>query len=135
MVHLPTIYVKTPGINWVMTKKFEPPANLPIITGDDEATPIGSTNFRGTKRDFGSMPNDRRRHVYVIGKTGMGKSTLLENMIYDDIIKGRGVAVIDPHGDLAETILASIPKNRTNDVILLIREIINSRSLLICSNK
>lgn len=101
-----------------MTKKFEPPANLPIITENDEATPIGSTNFRGTKRDFGSMPNDRRRHVYVIGKTGMGKSTLLENMIYDDIIKGRGVAVIDPHGDLAETILASIPKNRTNDVIL-----------------
>lgn len=67
---------------------------------------------------FGILPNDRRRHVYVIGKTGMGKSTLLENMIYDDIMKGRGVGVIDPHGDLAETILASIPKSRTNDVIL-----------------
>lgn len=89
LVHLPTIYVKTPGINWVMTKKFEPPANLPIITEHNDATPIGSTNFRGTSRDFGSLPNDRRRHVYIIGKTGMGKSTLLENMIYDDIMKGR----------------------------------------------
>ncbi len=67
---------------------------------------------------FGILPGDRGRHVYVIGKTGMGKSTLLENMIFDDISKGRGVGLVDPHGDLAETILASIPKNRTNDVIL-----------------
>lgn len=118
LVHLPTIYVKTPGINWVMTKKFEPPANLPLVHDHDDATPVGSTNFRGTSMPFGILPSDRRRHVYVIGKTGMGKSTLLENMIYDDILKGRGVGVIDPHGDLAETILASIPKNRTNDVIL-----------------
>lgn len=118
LVHLPTLYVKTPGINWVTTKKFEPPANLPLIHDHDDATPVGTTNFRGTSMPFGIMPGDRRRHVYVIGKTGMGKSTLLENMIYDDILKGRGVGVIDPHGDLAETILASIPKSRTNDVIL-----------------
>ena len=56
--------------------------------------------------------------MYIIGKTGMGKSTLLENMIYDDIMKGRGVGLVDPHGDLAETIIACIPKSRTNDVIL-----------------
>lgn len=118
LVHLPTLYVKTPGINWVTTKKFEPPANLPLIANHQEGTPIGTTNFRGTSMPFGILPGDRRRHVYVIGKTGMGKSTLLENMIYDDIMKGRGVGVIDPHGDLAETILASIPKSRTNDVIL-----------------
>lgn len=118
LVHLPTLYVKTPGINWVTTKKFEPPANLPLILDHDDATPVGTTNFRGSSMPFGILPGDRRRHVYVIGKTGMGKSTLLENMIYDDILKGRGVGIIDPHGDLAETILASIPKSRTNDVIL-----------------
>jgi hypothetical protein len=118
LVHLPTLYVKTPGINWVTTKKFEPPANLPLVESGDEVTPVGTTNFRGTSVPFGILPNDRRRHVYVIGKTGMGKSTLLENMIYDDILKGRGVGIVDPHGDLAETILSSIPKSRTNDVIL-----------------
>ena len=89
MVHLPTIYVKTPGINWVTTKKFEPPANIPLIENNEDATPVGTTNFRGTSMPFGILPSDRRRHVYVIGKTGMGKSTLLENMIYDDILKGR----------------------------------------------
>ncbi len=118
IVHMPTIYVKTPGINWVITKKFEPPHNIPTIDLHDDATPIGMTNFRGSEVPFGILPNDRRRHVYVIGKTGMGKSTLLENMIFDDIQKGRGVGLVDPHGDLAETILACIPKSRTNDVIV-----------------
>ncbi len=96
LVHLPTIYVKTPGIHWVMTKKFEPPANLPLLSPDmledptqTDITPLGITNFRGTDMPFGILPGDRRRHVYVIGKTGMGKSTLLENMIFDDISKGR----------------------------------------------
>ncbi len=119
LVHLPTIYVKSPGINWVVTKKFEPPANLPVPHGENsDVTPIGTTNFRGTDTPFGLLPDDRRRHVYVIGKTGMGKSTLLENMIFDDINKGRWVGLVDPHGDLAEAILACIPKHRTNDVIL-----------------
>ena len=118
LVHLPTLYVKTPGINWVTSKKFEPPANLPLVEDDDTLTPIGKTNFRGTPKSFGSPLLDRRRHIYIIGKTGMGKSTLLENMIYDDIVKWRGVGLIDPHGDLAETILSSIPKSRTNDVVL-----------------
>ncbi len=116
-VHMPTLYVKTPGINWVTTKKFEPPHNIPMVSADPEATPLWLTNFRGTDIDFWILPSDRRRHIYVIGKTGMGKSTLLENMIFDDIMKGRGVWLIDPHGDLAETILSSIPKQRTNDVI------------------
>lgn len=119
LVHLPTIYVKTPNINWMMSKKFEPPHNLPLVAAErDTITPIGLTNFRNQAREFGSRPDDRRRHFYVIGKTGMGKSTLLENMIFDDIAKGRGVGVIDPHGDLADKILDFIPKERTNDVIL-----------------
>ncbi|MDD3302387.1 MAG: DUF87 domain-containing protein [Candidatus Gracilibacteria bacterium] len=121
LVHLPTTYVKTPSINWVSARNFEPPANLSIVdldSVDSDLTPIGKTNFRGTNIDFGIGANDRRRHMYIIGKTGMGKSTLLENMIIDDIKKGRGVAVIDPHGDLAENIIGLIPKNRTNSVIV-----------------
>jgi len=126
LVHLPTNYVKTPFINWVSSRAFEPPSNLPIIDpdlGDDitpetNLTPIGKTNFRGTEMSFGMAPDDRRRHMYIIGKTGMGKSVLLENMIMDDINKGRGVAVIDPHGDLAEGIIGLIPKNRTNQTII-----------------
>jgi hypothetical protein len=116
MVHLPTIYVKTPGINWIMTRKFEPPHNLPTVTND--MTPIGVANFRGGEQSFGIKPVDRARHIYIIGKTGMGKSTLLENMLYSDILSGRGIGLIDPHGDLADTILANIPKSRTNDIVL-----------------
>lgn len=126
LVHFPTNYVKTPQINWVAARAFEPPSNLPIIDPDltDDIdpetylTPLGKTNFRWTNMSFGMWPNDRRRHVYIIGKTGMGKSTLLENMIIDDIRKWRWVAVIDPHGDLAETVIWFIPKSRTNQTII-----------------
>jgi Helicase HerA, central domain len=116
IIHLPTIYVKTPGVNWVTTRKFEPPHNLPVVK--EPNTPIGVSNFRGSTQGFGIQPIDRARHVYIIGKTGMGKSTLLENMLYSDIMSGRGVGLIDPHGDLADTILANIPKSRTNDIVL-----------------
>lgn len=80
-------------------------------------TLFGETNFRNQKRRFGIMLDDRRRHMYVIGKTGMGKTTLLENMIVSDIQAGHGLAVVDPHGDLVEKILDFIPPSRTNDVI------------------
>lgn len=125
-VHLPTTYVKTPQINWVSARAFEPPSNLPIVDpdlGDDivpetNLTALWKTNFRGTNISFWIWPNDRRRHIYVIWKTWMGKSTLLENMIIDDIKKWRGVAVIDPHGDLAEAVIGHIPKSRTNQTII-----------------
>lgn len=78
---------------------------------------VGQTNFRGQRRAFGLYADDRRRHVYVIGKTGVGKTTLLENMIIQDIKKGRGIALVDPHGDVAEKILDLIPPERTNDVV------------------
>jgi len=126
LVHLPTNYVKTPWVNWVCSRAFEPPSNLPIIdpdltddiTPETELTPIWKTNFRWTNMSFGMWPNDRRRHTYIIWKTGMGKSVLLENMIIDDIKKGRWVAVIDPHGDLAEAVIGHIPKHRTNQTII-----------------
>ncbi len=117
MFHLPTQSVSTARIQWVNAPKLEPPANLP---GSDEkdVTLVGKTNFRLQKDEYGLRPDDRRRHVYVIGKTGMGKSTLMENMIYSDIMAGKGVAIIDPHGDLAEAVMQLVPKHRTNDVIL-----------------
>ncbi|MBD3360769.1 DUF87 domain-containing protein [Candidatus Peregrinibacteria bacterium] len=82
-------------------------------------TVLGQTNFRGAQQLFGIRPLDRRRHIYIIGKTGMGKSTLLENMVYSDIVAGRGVGVIDPHGDLADAVLKFVPSNRINDVVLV----------------
>ncbi len=78
---------------------------------------FGQTNFRNQMRKFGIKTDDRRRHMYLIGKTGMGKSTVLENMIVEDIRAGRGVAVVDPHGDLAEKIIKYIPSDRIDDVV------------------
>lgn len=82
-----------------------------------EITFCGETNFRNQRRKFGIKTDDRRRHMYLIGKTGMGKSTVLEGLIIQDIYNGKGLAVVDPHGDLAEKIVKMIPKNRINDVI------------------
>lgn len=78
---------------------------------------FAKTNFRNENRIFGIKTDDRRRHTYLIGKTGMGKSTMMENMIIQDIRNGKGVGVIDPHGELVETILEYIPANRLNDVV------------------
>ncbi|MFA7686211.1 MAG: DUF87 domain-containing protein [Candidatus Gracilibacteria bacterium] len=119
LYHMPNLTVKTPTIYWVTSKKLEPPPTLPMEGTDPDITLIGKTNYRGLHQTFGIKPLDRRRHIYVIGKTGMGKSTLLENMIYSDIVEGKGVGVIDPHGDLAENVLKFVPKNRVNDVVLI----------------
>jgi len=84
---------------------------------DKSITIFAETTFRNEMKKFGIKEDDRRRHMYLIGKTGMGKSTVLENMIIEDIWAGRGVAVVDPHGDLAEKIIGYIPTNRINEVI------------------
>ncbi len=78
---------------------------------------FGETTFRNQSRKFGIKVDDRRRHMYLIGKTGMGKSTMIENMVIEDIKAGRGVGLVDPHGDLAEKIIEHIPSDRVNDVI------------------
>ncbi len=117
--HLPNMSVSTPNIYWVKSRKLEPPVDLPIVGKErEELTTLGRTNFRGIKKTFGIKTLDRRRHMYIIGKTGMGKTTLLENMIFSDIQAGKGVGVIDPHGDLADAVLNYVPPERTNDVIL-----------------
>ncbi len=83
----------------------------------DDILPFAVTNFRNKRHIFGIKRDDRRRHVYVIGKTGTGKSTLLMNMMVSDIISGNGLALVDPHGELAETVLKYVPKERVKDVI------------------
>lgn len=82
-----------------------------------DIAPIGATNFRNQKKVFGIKKDDRRRHIYIIGKTGMGKTTLLENMAVWDIQNGNGLAVIDPHGEFADKLLDYIPSERINDTI------------------
>ncbi|MFH1286753.1 MAG: type IV secretion system DNA-binding domain-containing protein, partial [Candidatus Magasanikbacteria bacterium] len=78
---------------------------------------FGQTNYRNQMRRFGIKTDDRRRHMYVVGKTGMGKTTMMENMVLQDIYKGHGIGVVDPHGDFAEKIINYIPSNRVNDVV------------------
>ncbi len=84
---------------------------------DEEITYIGNRNIWGGEKPFGISRIDRRQHLYIIGKTGTGKTTLLENLISQDIERGHGVALIDPHGDLAEKILDLIPSWRTDHVL------------------
>ncbi len=119
LYHLPTVNVETPNIVWAGSKKGEPPSNLPI-EGEiepEEITLFAKTDFRHFEHSFGLKKKDRRLHMYAIGKTGTGKSTMLENMIIDDIRKGRGLAVVDPHGDLVSHALDFVPANRINDVV------------------
>jgi len=84
---------------------------------ENGVTPIGITNFRNTNQRFGIKDRDRLQHIYVIGKSGTGKSTLLENMAISDIERGNGLCIIDPHGDIAEDILKYIPERRKQDLI------------------
>ena len=82
-----------------------------------EITFFAETTFRGEKKKFGIKLDDRRRHMYLIGKTGMGKTAMMENMAIQDIKEGRGIGFIDPHGEAAERLLDFIPSERINDVV------------------
>jgi hypothetical protein len=93
---------------------------MPILYDHDhenEVTLFAETNYRNQNRRFGIKTDDRRRHMYLLGKTGMGKTNLLENMVLSDIYAGHGVAYVDPHGDTAEKLLNYIPPKRINDVV------------------
>jgi len=112
--HLPNLSVETPTISWTRAKKGEPPLNLPT----ERANIIGETVFRDTNVKFGIKREDRRKHMYIIGKTGTGKSTLIKNMIIQDMRAGEGVAVLDPHGQLIDELLEFVPENRLDDVVI-----------------
>ncbi len=113
LFHLPASSTEIPKIKWLKNKEAAPPANLP-----KSGTLIGESVFRGEKKKVYITDDDRRRHVYIIGQTGTGKSTLLTNMVVEDIRNGKGVAVLEPHGDLIEKISGLIPKEREEEVII-----------------
>jgi len=110
--HFPNKSIETPHIFWLNAKRAPAPAQIPT-----SGLFLGQSRYRGVERPVYLGNDDRRRHTYVIGKTGTGKSQLLEEMIMQDIEAGKGVAVIDPHGDLMDGILSRIPPERAEDVI------------------
>ena len=112
--HFPSVHVGTPNISWIYSRKSEPPTALPT----KNCVYLGETIHRSKKVRFGlANTDDRLRHMYLIGKSGTGKSTLFESMVSQDIANGAGVGVLDPHGELIERVLEYIPENRIDDVI------------------
>ncbi len=111
--HLPTSATEVPRITWVKAREAPAPADLP-----KSGVLIGENIFRGDAKPVRIDDDDRRRHVYIVGQTGTGKSNLLINMAANDIEAGKGVAIIDPHGDLIDYLIGLIPVDRRNDVIL-----------------
>src|SRR3990167_77744 len=108
-----------------IAKYGPPPPELPIYQHVDpkEVSFIGRTNYEAPleskKYVFGIKRKDRRRHVYIVGKSGVGKSKLLELLVRQDIMYGHGLCFIDPHGDVIEAILDYIPEERIEDVVLI----------------
>ncbi|NTU98459.1 type IV secretion system DNA-binding domain-containing protein [Candidatus Falkowbacteria bacterium] len=113
LFHLPLHWTETPNILWLTAKHAPAPAELP-----DSGIILGRNIYRGVVKDIRIKREDRRRHTYIVGKSGVGKSVLLASMAIQDILNGEGVGVIDPHGDLIEDILKRIPPERAEDVIL-----------------
>ncbi|MCX6759875.1 MAG: DUF87 domain-containing protein, partial [Candidatus Nealsonbacteria bacterium] len=110
--HLPSSELSTPNVKWVKATQAPPPSNLP-----QEGMVIGKSVFRAEERKVCILEKDRLRHLYMIGQTGTGKSALIREMVRQDIENGEGVALIDPHGDLAEGVLSTIPASRAEDVV------------------
>ena len=113
LFHFPLPTTGTPNILWRGAKISPAPAEIPT-----EGIVLGENVYRGVSNPIHFAPDDRRRHLYLIGQTGTGKTTLFLNMIVQDIVAGNGVGVVDPHGDLIEDILMHIPPERQQDVIL-----------------
>jgi len=106
-------YNPVPVIKWLAYKVLPPPVELPT-----EGVVIGKNAYRGQKREIRIMRDDRTRHQYIIGKSGSGKSVLLSYMARQDIANGDGICLVDPHGDLVEDTLMTVPKERARDVII-----------------
>ncbi len=115
LYHFPSQHIDTPNIEWLAARTLPPPAHLPVET--DGTVVLGKSVYRGEERLVRIQPDDRRRHLYAIGKTGVGKTTLFTYQIEQDIKAGRGCCYIDPNGDAVEHILGLVPKSRAEDVI------------------
>ncbi len=110
--HLPVSTTSAPKVKFLKSKLAEPPPNLP-----QEGIVIGRNVFRGQELPIRMTDEDRRRHLYIIGQTGTGKSTMMKAMIRQDIENGKGVCLVDPHGEFAEFALSILPQGRAEDVI------------------
>lgn len=113
LYHFPNRYIETPNIQWLFARKLPPPVGLPT-----QGTTIGISRFRAEEQFVKILPDDRRRHLFMIGKTGTGKTTVFLNMVMQDIVAGKGCAFVDPLGDAIEEILLRIPRERAEDVVL-----------------
>lgn len=112
LFHFPNRQITTPHIHWLHSKTAPAPSEIP-----EEGLYIGKSVYRGVERKIAIGDDDRRRHIYIIGATGTGKTELLKSMIMQDINGGKGVCFMDPHGDAVEDILKLIPPERAEDVI------------------
>ncbi len=124
LYHFPNKTLSTiPNLSWGKNLLGEPPENLPIVRREDdpavkrEINVFAETVYKNENRKYGIHRADRRRHMYVIGKTGTGKSTMLCNMAINDLRNNEGLCFIDPHGDAIDTLLDYIPASRINDVV------------------
>lgn len=113
LFHLPDqSNIPTSKVQRQLSKQVDGPTELL-----DEGFLLGYNEFRGIKKPIRLSTNDRRRHTYIIGQTGTGKSVLLENLAFQDMMDGKGFAFVDPHGDSVEALLGKVPKERVEDVI------------------
>ncbi len=112
LYHFPLKHAETPNILWLTARYAPAPTSVP-----NEGILLGYNVYRGIVKDIHIKRDDRRRHTYIIGKSGVGKSVLLASMAIQDIVSGEGVCVIDPHGDLIDDIIPRIPPERAEDVI------------------
>lgn len=111
--HLPSqSTIPTAQVQRQMSKQVDGPTQIM-----EEGFLLGYNEFRGVKKPIRLSANDRRRHTYIIGQTGTGKSVLLENLAFQDMMDGRGFAFVDPHGDSVQALLGKVPKERVEDII------------------
>lgn len=117
LFHPPTATVAAEQMQTMEFRELEPPPRF--LSGTESgAVTFGRPLFRGDTRSIGMDADARRRHLYVVGSTGTGKSTLLLNLIHQDMLAGRGLTVLDVHGDLAASVIERVPRHRTNDAIV-----------------
>lgn len=112
LYHFPAAATAAPKVNFLKAKPAEPPPNLP-----KDGVHLGVNSYRGQETDVFIRDSDRRRHLYIIGQTGTGKTSIMKHMVEQDLAQGRGVCVVDPHGDFAEHVLRVVPPERAGEVI------------------